>query len=263
VLAAEKIRAAIERYRAKKVPVVVSMGNVAASGGYWVSMPGSRIFAEPGTITGSIGIFAVIPSFERTLADWGVTSDGVKTTPLSGQPDVIGGLTPEVEAMLQANIESGYAHFLALVGKARGKTAAQVDAVAQGRVWDGGTARQLGLVDEFGGLEEALAYAAKQGKLADGKWHPVFLGAEDVTLGTLLERLQPEDDGESARRAGDWAALTADRQKALAGRVLADVERLTRTRGVQAYCLECPVGPALVPQSKLALRAIAARWLGL
>ena len=260
--AAEKIRAAIDRYRARKIPVVVSMGNLAASGGYWVSTPASRIFAEPGTITGSIGIFAVIPTFERALADLGVTSDGVKTTPLSGQPDVIGGLSPEVSAMIQANVESGYGRFLNLVGKARGKTPEQVDAIAQGRVWDGGTARQIGLVDEFGGLDAAMAYAAKAAKLGDGGWHPVFLGADEISLGALIQRLQPEEDQKAQGRAADWAAMAADGQRALAQRALADLGRLAATRGVQAYCLECPA-PAALPGTTTGMRTLLVELLGL
>src|SRR5688500_13673605 len=97
VFASERLRPAILRHTAKGRPVVVSMANLAASGGYWVSTPADRIFAEPGTITGSIGIFGIVPSFETTLSDWGVTADGVRTTALSGQPDLVGGLTPEVD----------------------------------------------------------------------------------------------------------------------------------------------------------------------
>ena len=169
IFASEQIRAAIERHKARGIPVVVSMANLAASGGYWVSTPATRLFAEPATITGSIGIFAVVPSFERALADYGVTSDGVRTTPLSGQPDPFGGLTPEVSELIQANIENGYARFIGLVGKSRGKSAQQIDAVGQGRVWDGGTARQNGLIDQFGGLDDALAYAARRGRAQAGR----------------------------------------------------------------------------------------------
>lgn len=264
VMASEQIRTAIERYRAKNVPVVVSMGNLAASGGYWVATPGSRIFADPGTITGSIGIFAVVPSFERALADWGVTSDGVKTTPLSGQPDILGGLSPEVSAMIQANVENGYARFVGLVAKARGKTPEQIDAIAQGRVWDGVAARRIGLVDQFGGLDAALAHAAKQAKLEDGKWHPDFLGADRSSFGTIIQQML-EDDGDDATtaHAGDFAAIAAGRQQALAGRLIADVDRLAGTRGVQAYCLECPLTAATAPKPGMALKAALARWLGL
>ena len=174
VFASERIREAIERHKARGIPVVVSMANLAASGGYWVSTPATRIFAEPGTLTGSIGVFAIIPTFERTLSDYGVTTDGVKTTPLSGEPDLIGGLSPQVSGLLQANVESSYGRFLGLVGKARGKTPQQVDAIAQGRVWDGGAARRLGLVDAFGGLDDALAYAARAARLDTENGTPSF-----------------------------------------------------------------------------------------
>ncbi|HEX9805263.1 MAG TPA: signal peptide peptidase SppA, partial [Alteraurantiacibacter sp.] len=151
VTGAEEIRRAILRHKAKGIPIAVSMANVAASGGYWVSTPADRIFAEPETITGSIGIYTVIPTFEGTLASFGVTTDGVRTTPLSGQPDLAAGFTPETEAVLQATVEDGYRRFLSLVSESRKKTPAQIDEIAQGRVWDGGAARQIGLVDQFGG----------------------------------------------------------------------------------------------------------------
>ena len=156
VTGSEAIRRAILRQKSRGIPIVVSMGNVAASGGYWVSTAGDRIFAEPETITGSIGIFGVVPTFEDALAQYGVTSDGVRTTPLSGQPDLLGGLTPETETLLQSSIDFGYQRFLGLVSKARKMPVERVDQIAQGRVWDGGSARQLGLVDQFGGLQDAL-----------------------------------------------------------------------------------------------------------
>ena len=133
MLASELIRDAVLRHKAQDIPIAVSMANVAASGGYWGSTPADRIFAEPETITGSIGIFAVIPTFEETAAAAGVTSDGVRTTPLSGQPVLIGGFTPETDAILQAFIENGYEDFLDRVGEARGMTRDQADAVGQGR----------------------------------------------------------------------------------------------------------------------------------
>ncbi|MFA7602625.1 MAG: signal peptide peptidase SppA [Novosphingobium sp.] len=264
VTAAEQIRSAIARYKARRIPVVVSMANLAASGGYWISTPADRIFAEPGTITGSIGVFAVIPSFERALSQWGITTDGVKTTPLSGQPDVVGGLSPEISAMLQANVEHNYGRFLALVGQARHQTPQQVDEIAQGRVWDGGTARQLGLVDEFGGLEEALFHAAKQAGL--DSWHAVYLGQTEDKLGALLRRLGAGDeDSAPPAEVRDLAGALADRQTSLIGRALAGAERLVGTRGMQAYCLECPVQPGatLPAQGDLTLLARIGALLGL
>ncbi len=253
VYASEAIRTALERFKAgkdgKARPIAVSMANLAASGGYWVSTPANRIFAEPDTITGSIGIFAVFPSFERALADYGVKGDGVRTTPLSGQPDLLTGLTPEVEGMLQSNIESNYGRFLTLVGKSRGKAPAEIDRVAQGRVWDGGTARQLGLVDEFGGLDAALAWVAAQAKLEKGSWHPAFLGEDVDPYASLLEQLMggdPEDAGQPA--AGDFVQLTAARQQAQLDTALAGFERLFAGQGAQAYCLDCPAPMFTAPK---------------
>jgi protease IV len=241
VFASEQIRTALERFKATgNRPVAVSMANYAASGGYWVATPANRIFAQPGTITGSIGIFAILPSFERTLADYGVKSDGIRTTPLSGQPDVLTGFTPDVEKMLQANIESGYSRFIGLVAKSRGKTPEQIDAIAQGRVWDGGTARQNGLVDQFGGLPDALAWAANAAKLDE--WHADYYGSDADPYASLLERLTGGDDEQDSQPgATDFAGLIAMRQQAQLGRVLGELSWLGQARGAQALCLDCPL----------------------
>ena len=239
VLASEEIRRAIERYREKKIPVAISMGNLAASGGYWVSTAGDRIFAQPETITGSIGVFAVLPTFENAAADIGVNADGYRTTPLSGQPDLIGGLTPEVDAMLQASVDDIYADFLERVSKARGKTPAEIDAIAQGRVWDGGAARQLGLVDQFGGLDDALAWAAGKAGLDEGDWHARYLGSNVPTYDALIRQLIGSDNADQPRNADLFARAAYNREVAL-NRLALDAERLAGTPGVQAYCLECP-----------------------
>ncbi|MEI6643918.1 MAG: signal peptide peptidase SppA [Novosphingobium sp.] len=238
VTAAERIRAAVARMKAKKLPVAVSMAGLAASGGYWVSTPADRIFAEPATITGSIGIFAIIPSFEEALGRIGVGTDGVRTTPLSGQPDVFGGFSPTAEAVIQQQIESGYGRFIGLVAEARHKTPAEIDKIAQGRVWDGGTARQLGLVDELGGVDEALAWAAKAAGAPS--WHAVYLGSEPDPVGALFAQLA-DSEASAANGAAppDFAALAARRQGALAGQLAADLGRLMGGAGAQVYCLEC------------------------
>ena len=239
VMASERIRAAIERQKARGIPVVVSMANVAASGGYWVSTPASRVFAEPGTITGSIGIFAIIPSFEKALAAYGVTADGVRTTPISGQPDIIGGFTPEVESMLQSTIERGYQRFIGLVAKARGKTPQEVDQIAQGRVWDGGTARQVNLVDQFGGLDDALRYAATQAGLDKDKWHPVYLGEKQNPYQSLLERMTQDEDA-TPPEEGDLFAMLSGREQGLVAQATVQATRIAGASGMQAYCIECP-----------------------
>src|SRR3954465_5661021 len=161
VLASERIRQALLEAKAKKIPVVVSMGSVAASGGYWVSTPADFIYAEPSTITGSIGVFGVLPSFQGTLQKLGVGADGVKTTPLSGEPDLLKGPSPEASQLLQTGVESMYGRFLGIVAASRHKTPQQIDQIAQGRVWDGGTARQIGLVDGFGDFGDAVGKAAQ------------------------------------------------------------------------------------------------------
>lgn len=261
VLASEEIRNAILRLKAQGIPVAVSMANVAASGGYWVATPADRIFAEPETITGSIGIFAVIPTFEDTAAALGVTTDGVRTTPLSGQPDLIGGFTPEVDAIIQATIENGYEDFLERVGASRKLTREQVDTIGQGRVWDGGTARQIGLVDQYGGIDDALAWVAKQAKLGKD-WHAEYLGYAPSSYDSLLTSLLL-DNSENAART-DVTGLFARRQQALLGRMQGDIDRLLHADHLQAYCLECaPLdrGQARQRQSEgwlaLLLRALA------
>lgn len=243
VLASEEIRRAILRHKAKNIPIAVSMANLAASGGYWVSTPGDRIFAEPETITGSIGIFAVIPTFEDAAAEIGVNADGVRTTPLSGQPDLVAGFTPEVDSILQSAIEDGYRRFLTRVAKSRGMTREQVDVIGQGRVWDGGTARQIGLVDQYGGIEDAIVWAAQQAKLESGDWHVKYLGNQIDPYQSLIQSLIV-GDGEARGSAGqDLFGMVALRQQALTGQALSDLERLLGTRGMQIYCLECPVSP--------------------
>lgn len=245
VLASEAIREAILRHKAMDIPVAVSMANVAASGGYWVSTPADRIFAEPETITGSIGIFAVLPTFEQAASNIGVSSDGVTTTPLSGQPDFIGGLNPETEQILQASIENGYDRFLRIVSQSRGKSPAQIDAIGQGRVWDGGTARQNGLVDQFGDLNDALAWVAGEAGLESGDWHPRFLGSGDDEFQTLLSQMLVGDD-DAERAGGDLFALTARRQAQTPARIAQDMQRLIESPGMRAYCLGCPEQPRAV-----------------
>ncbi len=241
VTGSEAIRRAILRHKEAGIPIVASMANVAASGGYWVSTPADRIFAEPGTITGSIGIFGVVPTFQDALAEWGVTSDGVQTTPLSGQPDVAAGFTPETDAILQASVDSGYRRFLSLVAASRKVTPERADELGQGRVWDGGSARQLGLVDQFGSLNTALEWAAKQAKLKDGEWQAAYLSTGQDPNALLLASLLGQTGATTrASSGGDMFARFADQQGALTAQAMSDLDRLFSARGAMAHCLECP-----------------------
>jgi len=250
VMASEKIRLAIEAAKAKKIPVIVSMANLAASGGYWISLPADVIFADPSTITGSIGIFGVIPSAEVGLAKIGVNADGVKTTPLSGEPDVLNGFSPEFDRVAQSAIENGYRQFLNRVAAARKKTPAQVDAIAQGRVWAGGTARRLGLVDRTGGMNDAFAEAAKRAGLKPDGWHAEYIEPPVSFTETLLQGLMPKRAQATAPM--DIFAHAAWQQNLFAQRVARDLNMLTGVKGVQAACLECGdfASPAPSPTDK-------------
>ena len=169
VLASERIRGALAEAKAHGLPIIGSMGPVAASGGYWVSTAADMIFAQPSTITGSIGVFAIIPSFEGTLKTLHIGADGVKSTPYSGTPDVLAGLSPDTRTLLQASVEDIYRRFTGLVAAARHLTPARVDQIGQGRVWAGTTALQLGSCRPDGrarrgnrGGAEARAPASRQ-----------------------------------------------------------------------------------------------------
>ena len=166
VLASEEIYRELMALRAAGKPLVVSMSGYAASGGYYISAPADEIWASPATITGSIGIFAIIPTFDRTLGKVGVGVDGVGTTPLSGQDRLDRPLGEEARTLLQSQVSRGYDEFLERVEAGRKKTREQVDAIAQGRVWAGSDAHRLGLVDQLGSFNDAVKAAARRAKLS-------------------------------------------------------------------------------------------------
>jgi protease-4 len=237
-MASEQIRQALLAAKAKKIPVVVSMGNVAASGGYWVATPGDYIFAEPSTITGSIGVFGVLPSFEGSLAKLGLGADGIKTTPLSGEPDLLKGPSPEADAIIQAGVEQVYAKFLTIVAQSRRKSPADIDRIAQGRVWDGGTARQLGLVDGFGGMDDAIAKAAELAKLGESERGLTYLEKEPSFTDTLMEAFAAQEETEDTPT--DALASLAPAPEGLLVRAIAEVRSILNGPTIQVRCLDCP-----------------------
>ncbi|MBJ7376480.1 signal peptide peptidase SppA [Sphingobium sp.] len=239
VMASEKIRGAILKAKGDGLPVVVSMANVAASGGYWVSTPADIIFAEPDTITGSIGVFGILPSFEGTLAKMGITTDGVRTTPLSGQPDIAGGTTPEFDHIMQLGVENIYRRFVGLVAQSRKKSPEAIDAIAQGRVWDGGTARQIGLVDRFGGLEEAIAEAARRAKLDPAKAKAYYIEKQPDSFTAFVQSVADREQGDASAPPRDMLARQALIQRGWAMQAVSDVKALVMGAGVRADCLEC------------------------
>ncbi|MGB3795796.1 MAG: signal peptide peptidase SppA [Alteraurantiacibacter sp.] len=261
VTGSETIRRAIMRHRDAGTPIAVSMGNYAASGGYWIATPAERIFAEPQTLTGSIGVFLIVPSFQDLLAEYGVTTDGVRTTGLSGQPDVLGGFTPEADAVLQATTENFYAQFLALVAQSRDITPARADELGQGRVWDGGAARQLGLVDQFGDLDAAIAWAASRADLDAGSYEVRFLGDDTPAYDTLLARLVMGNDDARADGPRDVASIFARREVARLGQVVDGIDSFMAAEGVQARCLECAVIPGA--PSRSSTKSAPQTWLAI
>jgi protease-4 len=260
VLASERIRQALLEAKAKKIPVVVSMGSVAASGGYWVSTPANFIYAEPSTITGSIGVFGIIPSFEGTLKKLGVGADGVKTTPLSGEPDLFKGPSPEANQLIQTGVDSMYGRFLAIVAEARHKTPQQINEIAQGRVWDGGAAHQLGLVDGFGGIDEAVAKAAQLANLGDERGVR-YLEPPRSFKQELIEALANEQNDDSAVPEDAFASLAHAPRQQLAA-MIAEVRSILTGPSIQARCLACPpVAPARLDTRDLSLIELIKGWL--
>lgn len=186
VNASEVIRAELAAARAAGKPVVVSMGGMAASGGYWISTPANYIVASPSTLTGSIGIFGVINTVENSLSSIGVHSDGVSTSPLA-DISVTKALSPEVQQMMQLSIEYGYKRFITLVADARKRTPEQIDKIAQGHVWTGEDAKANGLVDSLSDFDDAVAKAAELAKLK--QWHLDYYQDEPTVLDMVMDSM--------------------------------------------------------------------------
>ena len=243
VFPSEQIRREIELTKAAGKPVVVSMGNVAASGGYWISMNADKIYADPSTITGSIGIFGLWMSAPRTLEKLGVHSDGVGTTPLAGVFDPTRPLDPNAGTMIQSVIDHGYAQFIGKVAQARHSAPEQIDTVARGRVWSGAQAKERGLVDVLGGLAQAQDEAARLAKL-DAKGYEVqyvetpLSGLEQL----FLDMSKRASMAGVVRTLGPGAALLRD-------------EDLERVRGELSWLQ--------MPRGGMPVRAIAHCFCGL
>lgn len=236
VFASEQIRRQVQALREAGKPVVVSMASVAASGGYWVSMDSDEIWAHDSTITGSIGIFGLIPTIDKPLAKIGVYTDGVGTTPLAGGFRLDRPLPDAVKAIVQASIEHGYREFIEGVAAARGLEVSQVDRIARGRVWSGEDAKELGLVDEIGGLDQAAAAAARLARLDEGDWRLVEIKPEADFPLQMLSRffgqagVQIDLDlipGEWQSRLAEWLSATD---------VTRRLSMFNDPRGIYAYC---------------------------
>jgi protease-4 len=165
--ASEQIRREVDAIKVAGKPVVVSMGNVAASGGYWISMTADKIYASEATITGSIGIYGLFMTYPKVLKKIGVHTDGVGTSSWAGAFRTDKELNEGLAKLIQANIDHGYQQFITAVAMARGLDVAMVDTIARGRVWTAKQAKELGLIDDIGGLSDALTNAAERANISD------------------------------------------------------------------------------------------------
>lgn len=248
-LASEKIRQAVLEAKKKKIPVVISMGNVAASGGYWVSMTGDKVFAEPATITGSIGVFGLIPTFENAIPKAGISADGVATTPLSGQPDILRGTNETTDRLIQGGVEDIYRRFTTMVAEKRKLPLSRVEEIAQGRVWDGGSARQLGLIDAFGSLDDAIAEAARLAKIDADDVERRYLEPEPDFLSSLLSGLAAPQESASVRR--DIFSVLVAQEQAMMMTGLIDGTRILTGPVVQTRCMACDASAPVASRDSL------------
>jgi len=235
MFASEQILREVQTLRKAGKPVVVSMSTYAASGGYYISAAANQIFASPTTLTGSIGVFSVVPTFQHTLEKFGVKVDGIGTTPLAGDMRSDRTLTPARRQILQSSVDHAYAEFLRRVGDGRKKPVEDVDKIAQGRVWAGIDAQRIGLVDHLGGLKDATDAAAKLAELGPD-YNVDYIEPELNLREALLMQLRSE-----TLRMAEIAGIIAPRSEV--ERVLDPmleqaraVARLNDPRGLYAYC---------------------------
>ncbi len=233
-LASELIREELLAVREAGIPIIASMGGVAASGGYWIATPANEIWAHPSTITGSIGIFGLIPTFENTLEWAGVNFDGITTTQTGNAIDPTTGVTEAGAIILQESIEEGYRQFLQRVADARNMTIEEVDAVAQGRIWTGRQALDRGLVDQLGGFEEAVARAAEIAGLEEGAFRVKVIEDEYDPFEEFLRELGLEASVRAVFGEGVFGGVFAP-----AGKALGRVSLLNDPNNVYAICLAC------------------------
>jgi len=250
--ASEIIRQEVELLKAAGKPVVAYMGTYAASGGYWISAPADKIYAAPSSITGSIGIFGIMMTFEDSLSKLGIYTDGVGTTDIAGfsptQP-----LTKGMSQLFQLSINKGYQDFISLVAKSRNMTLAQVDSIAQGRVWSGKKAKDLGLVDELGNLADAIVAAAKLAKL--DKYDTLLIEIEPSSRNKFIQKLMGQVQSLAAinfgftdkKMASDLTSFNSVHAKPMTQFInqlqaeFTKVNQFNDPQGMYTLCLVCSV----------------------
>ncbi|HFQ5198635.1 TPA: signal peptide peptidase SppA [Vibrio vulnificus] len=236
--ASEVIRNEVQALKDAGKPIVVSMSSLAASGGYWISMSADKIIAQPTTLTGSIGIFSVITTFEKGFNKLGIYTDGVGTSPFSGE-GISTGLSKGASQAFQMGIEHGYQRFISLVGDNRDLSLDAVDKVAQGRVWTGYDALQHGLIDQIGDFDDAVAEAAKMAQLENYNLYWVeeplspteqfiqeFMKQVKISMGVDIQSILPSSLQPVAQQMEQHASL---------------LQNFNDPKGYYAFCLNCEV----------------------
>lgn len=238
--ASEIIRNEIKSLRDSGIPVFISMGTVAASGGYWMATAGDEIWAMPTTITGSIGVFGAFPTLENSLQKIGLNTDGISTTELGGAPSIERPLAPKMEKVIQSGVDHIYQNFITLVAEARKKNVAEIDEIAQGHVWTGKKAQKIGLVDHLGTLNDVIAAAAKRAEL------------EHYSVEVVTQKLSPKEElirkliNEDAqgflprtllKPFADFSKVEQQLSPIL--KPLIALQHMTDPQGIYASCLEC------------------------
>ena len=238
--ASDIIRDAISATQKKGIPVVVSMGSYAASGGYWIAADADRVLALSTTLTGSIGVFGIVPTVEDSLAALGIYSDGVGTTDIAGMMRLDRPMTQQSEMIFQAGVDNIYTRFITLVADGRNSTPAAVHEIAQGRVWTGEKALELGLVDQLGDLNDAINVAAELANLAE---YEVDYRRKPLTVYEQL--LMEMSSNISASFAGlginSWLPDSLRQQAKVILKPLQVLDTLTDPRGIYLYCDNCPL----------------------
>jgi protease-4 len=237
--ASEVIRQEVISLAATGKPVIVSMGDVAASGGYWIAMGADEVISNSATITGSIGIFGLFPTFQDSLASLGIYTDGVGTAPQAGSLRADRALSEPVKAEIEALVEQGYRDFLQLVSEHRNMSIEEVDAVAQGRVWSGSQALQRNLVDAHGGLQAAVDAASRRAELSD---YEVFWQQDELSawqrwlLGSSVQMLTSAGLDSDLLRAGKLPMLPPALEQQVRQQLLPFL-RQQRNPQLLAHCL--------------------------
>jgi len=235
MFASEQIRREVVALREAGKPVVASMTDIATSGGYLIAAPADRILAAPTTITGSIGVFAVLPTFERTLAKIGITSDGLGTTKLSGAGRLDRDLNPELASILQSSVEHAYRQFVSQVAQYRQRPFDEIDSIAQGKVWSGADAKAAGLIDDFGDVQQAIEEAARLGSLPEG------YGVEWIEPGLSWQEMLALRIRAAGASALGWLGLELDTPRIpLTEMVAPEVLRLYEMAGSGRPLYWCP-----------------------